>query len=61
MTERVETLSAGAYLAGANTRRLPGGAFFGGRVGKNSVSRAQVRVLMEGAATDRHGHWPRRD
>ena len=57
MTQRAETLIAGAYLAGTNTRRVRRAlaALFGGAVGKDTVSRAWHKVQADWEA------WQKRD
>jgi putative transposase len=57
MTRQVEALIAGAYLAGANTRRVKRalGALFKGTVGKDVVSRTWRKVRTDWDA------WNRRD
>lgn len=49
MTRQVEALIAGAYLAGANTRRVKRAlaALFGGAVGKDVVSRTWRKVKTD--------------
>ena len=56
-TRQVEALIAGAYLAGANTRRVQRAlaALFRGAVGKDVVSRAWRKVRVDWEA------WMRRD
>ena len=57
MTRQVETLIAGAYLAGTNTRRVKRAlaALFKGAVGKDVVSRTWRKVKTDWEA------WGRRD
>ena len=57
LTQRAETLIAGAYLAGTNTRRVRRAfaALFGGAVGKDTVSRAWHKVQADWEA------WQKRD
>jgi putative transposase len=57
LTKRAETLIAGTYLAGTNTRRVRRalGALFGGAVGKDTVSRTWRKVQGDWEA------WQRRD
>jgi putative transposase len=57
LTKRAETLIAGAYLAGANTRRVRRAlaALFGGAVGKDTVSRAWHKVQSDWET------WQKRD
>ena len=57
LTKRAETLIAGAYLSGTNTRRVRRalGALFGGAIGKDVVSRAWHKVQTDWEA------WQKRD
>jgi transposase-like protein len=57
LTQRAETLIAGAYLAGTNTRRVRRAlaTLFGGAVGKDTVSRAWHKVQADWEA------WQKRD
>lgn len=57
MTRQVETLIAGAYLSGTNTRRVKRAlsALFGGAVGKDVVSRTWRKVKTDWDA------WNKRD
>jgi hypothetical protein len=57
VTKQAETLIAGAYLAGTNTRRVQRAlaGLFGGAVGKDTVSRAWRKVQSDWAA------WQKRD
>lgn len=57
LTRRAETLIAGAYLAGTNTRRVRRAlaTLFGGAVGKDTVSRAWHKVQADWEA------WQKRD
>ena len=56
-TKRADSLIAGAYLAGTNTRRVRRalGALFGGAIGKDVVSRAWHKVRSDWEA------WQKRD
>ncbi len=57
LTRRAEAVIAGAYLAGTNTRRVRRAlaGLFGGKVGKDTVSRAWRRVKTDWEA------WQARD
>jgi putative transposase len=57
LTKRAEALVAGAYLSGANTRRVRRalGVLFGGAIGKDVVSRAWHKVQTDWEA------WQQRD
>jgi putative transposase len=57
VTRRAEAIIAGAYLAGTNTRRVRRAlaGLFGGRVGKDTVSRAWRQVMTDWQA------WQARD
>ena len=57
LTKRAEALIAGAYLSGANTRRVRRalGVLFGGAIGKDVVSRAWHKVQTDWEA------WQQRD
>jgi putative transposase len=57
LTRRAEALIAGAYLSGANTRRVRRalGVLFGGAIGKDVVSRAWHKVQTDWEA------WQQRD
>ncbi len=52
VTKRAEAVIAGAYLAGTNTRRVRRAlaGLFGGKVGKDAVSRAWRTVRATGRA-----------
>jgi putative transposase len=57
VTKQAETLIAGAYLAGTNTRRVRRAltGLFGGAIGKDTVSRAWRKVQSDWEAWQKRG------